>query len=222
MDERLQQAVNNNARWCDLVCAAQGIPTTWAAGLWAARRRPPRFYPDAVTLSRGVSADIVLADVVPGPGASVKDSFADLALAERGFERLFDAVWIAREAPAARPPNTALAWSPVTTAHELAEWLDACGLTGILPAKLGLEPAARFLAGRDSGELCAGAIAHRTGSVVGVSNVFGDVWPDIPAAVSLVFPGAPLVGYEHGHALAAALSAGFHELGPLRVWAAAG
>jgi hypothetical protein len=57
MDELLQQAVEDNARWCDLVCAARGIPTTWAAGLWAARRRPPRFYPDAVTLSRGVSVD---------------------------------------------------------------------------------------------------------------------------------------------------------------------
>jgi hypothetical protein len=58
--------------------------------------------------------------------------------------------------------------------------------------------------------------------VVGVSNVFGTgVWLDIPAAIGLVFPGARLVGYEHGHALTAALSAGFRELGPLRVWASA-
>ena len=33
-----------------------------------------------------------------------------------------------------------------------------------------------------------------------------------------IFPGLPLVGYEHGNDLAAAKLAGFETVDPLRVW----
>jgi hypothetical protein len=39
----------------------------------------------------------------------------------------------------------------------------------------------------------------------------------IAAAVEM-FPGLPLVGYEHGRDLAAAKLAGFETIGPLRIW----
>lgn len=70
----------------------------------------------------------------------------------------------------------------------------------------------------------AGAIAHRSGSVVGISNVFGDAaadpmtWRSIAAVLGDVFPGFALVGYEAGERLQAAGKACFKELGPLRVW----
>ncbi len=38
-------------------------------------------------------------------------------------------------------------------------------------------------------------------------------------AVAALRPGLPVVGYEHGAALAAAREAGCQVLGPLRVWA---
>jgi hypothetical protein len=66
----------------------------------------------------------------------------------------------------------------------------------------------------------AGAVANRTGPVVGVSNVFtttiaaDEAWAGLPHALAAVFPSLPLVGYEHGEALAA----GFTEVGALRVW----
>jgi hypothetical protein len=61
------------------------------------------------------------------------------------------------------------------------------------------------------------AIAHRGPSAVGLSNFTGDDWPGAVAAVSAAFPGLPVVGYEHGDALSAALAWGAEPLGPLRV-----
>jgi hypothetical protein len=70
----------------------------------------------------------------------------------------------------------------------------------------------------------AGAIVNRTGPVVGVSNVFtttitaDEAWAGIAPAVAAAFPSLPLVGYEQGDELQAALAAGFTQVGALRVW----
>jgi hypothetical protein len=72
--------------------------------------------------------------------------------------------------------------------------------------------------------IVAGAIAKRSASVLGVSNLFavdGDLdnaWHACLVALVEHFPDLPLVAYEHGHALAAALRHGFEATGDLRVW----
>ena len=72
--------------------------------------------------------------------------------------------------------------------------------------------------------LAGGGIANRTGSVVGVSNVFTttmavpDAWAGIVHALATLFPSLPQVGYERGESLESALAAGFSEIGPLWVW----
>lgn len=191
MDPLLLAAADNNARWCDLVCRSHGVPTAFQDGLWVATRRSPPLYPDAVTLRPGISVEAVLADIDAGPGCSLKDSFADLDLAAVGFEELFGASWIARE--------------PGEAGGEATRWSAVEGE---------LDASVRELAAGSSS-----AIANRTGSVVGISNVFGDdAWTGLAEAVWEEFPGLTLVGYEHGEALGAALAAGFRELGPLRVW----
>jgi hypothetical protein len=43
-------------------------------------------------------------------------------------------------------------------------------------------------------------------------------WPRAVAAVASAFPGMPVVGYERGETLEAALAHGAEPLGPLRVW----
>jgi hypothetical protein len=71
-----------------------------------------------------------------------------------------------------------------------------------------------------------GAVASRSDSdqVVGISNVFaldGDpdtAWPVVLNAMNRLFPTLPLVGYEQGDDLVAALRHGFEPVGPLRVW----
>jgi hypothetical protein len=191
VDSLLLAAADNNARWCDIVCRSHGVPTAFHEVVWLARRRSPPLYPDAVTLRPGLSAEAVLRDIDDGPGCSLKDSFADLDLAPLGFEELFSASWIAREPDTER--GGAERWSA---------------------AESDLDPSVRTLAAEG-----AGAVANRTGSVVGVSNVSGDdAWTGLAEAVWREFPGLTLVGYEHGDDLDAALAAGFEEIGPLRIW----
>ena len=111
-----------------------------------------------------------------GSGA-VKDSYADLDLVTRGFEILFRAQWIRREpsAGAALGPD----WRVVASAGELEEWWAAHGSTGVFTAGLLRHEAVRFLAAQRGGRIVAGAIAHHSARVVGISNAF---WTDEPAA----------------------------------------
>ena len=70
--------------------------------------------------------------------------------------------------------------------------------------------------------IVGGGILNRGAEVVGLSNIFGSaidvVWRSLMAMAGEIFPGLPLVGYEHGDELAAAHRAGFETVGPLRVW----
>jgi hypothetical protein len=218
---RLTWAVRNNANWCDLVCRSHGIPTRFRPDLWATAQPPPQFYPDAVTLQPDVAEEDVLAAVEPRPGASVKDSFGTLDFRRHGYDQLFEARWITHDPTPARSD-----WTVAQTEAELTEWTEAAGLTGILCPELLRDAEVCVLAARDQAGISAGAVANRTGPVVGVSNVFAttigedEAWADIPAAVHAAFPNAVLVGYEHGTGLRAATAAGFRDLGPLRVWVA--
>lgn len=191
--------------------------------LWVALERSPELYPDAVTLLPGIAAEQVLAAVQDGPGCSVKDSFATLDLGRRGFDQLFEAQWILHE-PATPGPKSALIWSGVETREELGEWVQAADLAGTIRSELLLESSVRILAAHGPDGLIAGAVANRTGSVVGISNVFttavaiDEVWGGMADAVATAFPTLSLVGYERGEQLQAALACGFTAIGPLRMW----
>ncbi len=72
-------------------------------------------------------------------------------------------------------------------------------------------------------QVVAGAIANRSGDVVGVSNVFAHTdaersWAGCLTTIIDAFPGLPLVGYERGDELVIAQGLGFEAVGPLRVW----
>ncbi|MCJ1681367.1 hypothetical protein MTF65_29230 [Streptomyces sp. APSN-46.1] len=228
-EELLLSAARNNAEWCAAVCRTGGF----GPHAWSSAHRTPPLYPDAVTLTRDASAAALVAGIDTGsPGCSVKDSFAALDLAPAGFEVLFEAHWIhrpagaAQTAPAARP--AALRWARVTAAGELAAWeaaWDGEESTGLFhPGLLGEDFA--FLAGHDAaGRIAAGAAANRTGRVVGISNVFtaagtpaDEAWTGALAALSGIWPGLDVVGYESGDDLDTAVHHGFTPLGPLRVW----
>ncbi len=67
-------------------------------------------------------------------------------------------------------------------------------------------------------------MASRSADAVGVSNVFAldddpdTAWPGVLDTVHRRFPGLPVVGYEHGENLAAAVRHGFRPIAPLRIW----
>jgi hypothetical protein len=162
------------------------------------------------------------------PGASVKDSFADLDLTGSGFQVLFEAQWIYR--PASAPTTTpALAWDMANdpdTLHAWAlAWDDGDGNSDLFRPELLHDPATFVLAGRSAGgRVVAGAVANRSDQVIGISNVFAldggadAAWPGALQAVYRLFPDLAVVGYEHGEDLATAVRHGFEPIGPLRVW----
>ncbi|WP_223279342.1 hypothetical protein [Streptomyces sp. SDr-06] len=222
---RVREAARNNAAWCAALCRAHGIVGESGPYAWTSPRRTPPYYPDAVTLTPEASpGDIVGRIDLTAPGASVKDSFAALDLADDGFEVLFEARWIHRTAPRA----TGEVWQRVRTEGELARWEGAWSQgksEGLFPRGLLAEPGHTFLAARDArGEVVAGAVASRSGDVVGISNLYavdGDqdaAWAGCLATAAHLWPGLPVVGYESGEDLDAALRAGFTPAGPLRVW----
>lgn len=230
MTDRLTAAVRNNARWCDAVCRAHGVPTSWQDDWWLAGRRSPRFYPDAISLRAAASFETVAERIEDG---SVKDSWAEFDLARYGYRLLFQAQWITLDPAEAPNDRAASRWQPVDTADELAAWSRAAGLPGTFPPALLDDPEIRFLAERDAerdaeqdgerdgGTIVAGGIANASDAVVGVSNVFGgQPWSGLVAAVGRSFPGRPLVGYAQPDALAGPAGVGFRTLGPLRIWQA--
>ncbi|MFG2722456.1 hypothetical protein ACGFW5_29810 [Streptomyces sp. NPDC048416] len=224
-EDRSREAARNNAAWCAALCRAHGISGEWGPHAWTSPRRTPLLYPDAVTLTPQASARDVLGRIdLAAPGASVKDSFAALDLTGDGFDVLFDARWIHRPAPEAVTES----WQLVRGAAELTAWERAWsrgGSEGLFPPGLLAAPGHTFLVDRDDeGRVRAGAVASRSGEVVGISNLHapdGDLdaaWAGCLTTVARAWPGRAVVGYESGDDLAAALRAGFTAVGPLRVW----
>ena len=131
-----------------------------------------------------------------------KDSFARIDLSPAGFALLFDASWIGLVGPA----------------RTTAAVARGVGDGGLGPDVVLLEVAR-------SGVVIGRGTGHRSGAVVGLSNVeagrdddLGDVLTALVQAVRVRFGDLPAVGYERGPALDAALAEGFSVLGPLRVW----
>lgn len=221
-------AAANNAEWCDVVCRTHDLDPRFDADAWTSPTRTPPFYPDAVTLVPDVSVPDLLARIDTSPGCSIKDSFASLDLTPCGFRALIDAEWIVRSSTAAHRTTATGAWTVVRDADTFSAWERAWrgddGPRDVLLPDLLRTPSVVVLAGRVGDHVVAGAVLHRSSEVVGISNVFTGTevastsWEGCLALAETIFPGAILVGWETGDALAAARSHGFASAGPLRVW----
>ncbi|WP_406120439.1 hypothetical protein [Streptomyces canus] len=224
----IRAAARNNAEWCASMSRSHGLAGEFGLQAWAVPSRPPLYYPDAVTLVPETDAAALVDRIdTAAPGACVKDSFADLDLTGAGFKVLFDAQWIHR--PASAPTTSPdLAWGVVSSPDMLRTWAlawdDGDGNAGLFRPELLDDPATFVLVGHSAdGLVAAGAVASRNDHVVGISNVFAveggadRAWPVVLDAVHQLFPTLPVVGYEHGADLHAAVRHGFEAAGPLRV-----
>jgi hypothetical protein len=240
-EERLEQAIYNNAVWCDTVCRAHGSPGEFLEGIWISRHRAPPFFPNAVTLAREpVTTQLARVQALVDAGIpgdwGVKDSYCALDLSSLGFRILFEAEWISRPASRPRPDSDipGVRWARVARVSQLAHWEMAwrgkpAAEMARNQGRIFLPPLLRdgnvtIIAAYRDRRIVAGAVASRTGSVTGVSNVFLPVRErrrfraSCIAQVMDAFPGLPLVGYEAGDDLAEMQDLGFEALGPLGVW----
>ncbi|WSV70750.1 hypothetical protein OG623_25870 [Streptomyces sp. NBC_01012] len=253
----IRSAARNNAEWCAAMSRSHDVEGEFGPHAWTARTRTPPYYPDAVTLLPGADPAALTERIdTTAPGATVKDSFADLDLTDAGFDVLFEAQWIHRPAgpPAIAP---ALAWDVVDDPATLRAWALAWddgneAATDLFRPELLDDPATFVLAGQSpAGHVVSGAVASRSDDVVGISNLFPPAdtpgtpddpgttdahgapntpaapdaaharhtaWPAALDAAHRLFPGLPVVGYEHGQDLATAIRHGLRPLAPLRIW----
>jgi hypothetical protein len=224
----VRAAARNNAEWCAVMSRSHGVSGEFGEQAWTAPARTPPYYPDAVTLVPGADPAALVARIDTSvPGASVKDSFADLDLTGSGFQVLFDAQWIHRPANGPGSPS-GLVWDVAGDPDALRAWAlawdDGNGDADLFRPGLLDDPATFVLAGHTAdGQVVAGAVAS-CDQVVGISNVFArdggpdTAWPVVLDAVHRLFPTVPVVGYEQGDDLAAAVRHGFEPVGPLRIW----
>jgi hypothetical protein len=230
-------AAYNNAMWCDAVCRAHDRPGEFHETLWFTRLGTPRFYPDAVTTAGVEAAPAQLKAIADLIGSArrrewfVKDSFRCLRLNSLGFEPLFDAEWIAMSGarPDVRHNLPDYRSTIVTDEAGLIAWEQSwAGEEANIPQpsvfmpRLLADDSIVFVSIQGEDGIAGGGILNRGADVVGLSNLFGSkidwVWRSLTAMAGEIFPGLPLVGYEHGNELAAAKLAGFETVGPLRIW----
>jgi hypothetical protein len=186
-----------------------------------------------VTLSPDAGAYDVLGRIDPGDGASIKDSWSRLDLTGEDFARLVVGEWLWWN-PSAPPdvnPDVRV-WRRVTSAHEMAGWTRSWAQDpedeAILRPALLDEPGVHVLAAHDSDgpdlDPVAGCIVNETDRVAGLSNTFSAdrdeerAWRGAVAAAQRLVGALPLVGWDAGAGVTAAVSAGAERLGPLTVW----
>ncbi|CAN5921943.1 hypothetical protein BH11PSE3_BH11PSE3_22330 [soil metagenome] len=181
---------------------------------WVNAHAVPRFYPNLVTLGHDDAAvaeqratvAILSKSNLPGRW-SVKDSFHKLDLSRQGFDLLFEASWIRSVMPAT-DTSTDIVWQRESEGESLPFG----------------DPNFVLFRGRRGFQVVAGGMLYRSDGVVGLSNVVAEaadavaVWRSLILLSAQTFPRLPLVGYESGNELGAALDAGFEAGDKLRIW----
>jgi hypothetical protein len=223
----VHRAARNNAEWCDAFCRTYGIAGRFRANSWSSPVRTPPHYPDAVTLLPDAEVAQLLTGIDTSEGCSVKDSFADLDLTAAGFRPLFRAEWLHRASGNGRAVSSRT-WSTVTNEQQLGEWestwAGSPGASGFFRPAVLVDEAIAVLARYDDGRIVAGAVANRSATVIGLSNVFDaagnleSAWLGGAEAAKALWGQMPVVGYDSGASLDAAHRAGFDSIGELVVW----
>jgi hypothetical protein len=160
-----------------------------------------------------------------GGTIGLKDSFCELELAANGFETLFGASWIWRDAGVQVSSN---GWERIGDEEGLVLWEAAWKQAGsptpqrMFTRAMLQRPEIVFLGHWVDGEIEAGCIANISEKCIGISNVFsrspsGGLFAQAAAAVASVAPDLPVAGYESGADLEHARMAGFESVGDLRI-----
>ena len=168
----------------------------------------------------------VVGRIDPGDGASIKDSWSRLDLTTEDFARLLVGEWLWLDTP--DPGTDGRVWRRID-AREFTAWTGAWARdpedAAILRPGLLDEPGVHVLAATDDEDrFAAGAIVNVTAPVAGVSNTFSRdaddtrTWRGVTRAVHELVGAMPIVGWEAGEGVGAAVDAGGERLGPLTVW----
>lgn len=223
-------AASNNADLCAAIMTANGKRFERDQLAFLCLDDPLPYYPKMVSLDPNATAELEarIRDThkMGQRVDSVKDSFSSMDAGALGLTVLFEASWIWCEAERQDMPRD---WVRINNAADLSHWHTAWRGDGspadqvIFPPACLNDPDLAFLARRNGTTVEAGCLANLSENAVGLSNVFSvhasqqPSFEEALSAASAFGNGRPVVGYEEGDSLAAALSIGFRKVGPLRV-----
>jgi hypothetical protein len=239
--ERVLSALGASLHWYEAMCDAHGCGSGERfPSYWEHRGEVPPYHSRFISLRDVAEAPEQLRAIrelmAEGRGFTVKDSFQCLPLRELGFEELFSATWIHLPTGGAEPRDQVgePSWRAVRTSDDLVLWervwrgvpdnAEAPSSGAVFQASLLERADMLFLLGSRGERPVATAALNLAPSAVGLSNVFSaEVEPNllfggVVRASAEHFPGLPLVGYERGASLEAALAAGLEAVGNLTVW----
>lgn len=229
VDDRAVLAAGNNADLYRAVFETHGLRFERHPFAFVGLDDPPPYYSNLTVLQPDHSKEIVaeLAQLM-GPtekGLGLKDSFCELDLVGNGFETLFEASWVWRDAMASKMPE---GWDVIEDAPQLALWERAWNANGspmegrLFPGTFLERTDTFFLGKRYEDRYVAGCIANLSEHCVGLSNLYAEtpspkLFADAAEAVGVIAQSLPIVGYESGDALEFAASAGFEAVHGLRI-----
>jgi hypothetical protein len=223
-DNRAIMAARNNADWYAMMFNVHGLKYQRSEIAFLALEPPPAFHSWMTTLDPDseIALRELISQCVDRPCFGLKDSFHCLELAPQGLVMLFSATWIWTDAVQAADTN---GWHQITSVSELLSWERAWKVGGSpsdrrqFPDPI-LERSDVVIWGRRGNDgFDAGVIANISSDCVGLSNCFGEeVYPAAATLCAELANGLPIVGYERGDDLGAALGSGFTATGLLRVW----
>lgn len=229
VDARARMAARNNADLYEAVFEAHGLGYERTPYAFIGKDRPPPYYSNLTVLSDGyvdaIEADLRRLSAKFQGAVGLKDSFDQLDLTKYGFETLFSACWIWKEAGAGTAPAH---WHVIQSPEELVLWEQAWKAAGSPTEKrlfnqaLLARPDIFFLAKKGRETIEAGCIANLSDDCIGLSNVFStmpfkEIFTEAATALTEIDDSLPIVGYEAGDDLALARRAGFDVTGNLRV-----
>ncbi|WP_374457070.1 hypothetical protein [Nocardioides sp.] len=214
IDARLRVAVDAGLDWYVGMCAAHGVRSRLADGVWRALDPVPALHSAALVIEPGAGVGDVEAALAEAPHRGVADCFGTLDLTVLGLRALFEASWLHLPAPSSA--SVPAGWSRVAP-DGLERWNAAGDTTGVIVPSLLERPTFAVLASERAPLGCVATLG--TGAVY-LTNVRGAerAWDQVVTAVGATFPGRSLVTYDRGEDLAAALEVGFTPVGTTRIW----
>ena len=223
-DPRAIMAARNNADWYAMMFDVHGLRYHRSEIAFLALDTPPPYHSWMTMLDP--AADRALLELISQnldrPGFGLKDAFHCLELRPHGLIEHFSATWIWADTV---QPASATGWTRITSADDLLLW-EAAWKDGGSPSDQRQFPAAIlgrpdvFIWGRATADgFDAGAVANLSSDCVGLSNCFGrGAFRAAAMLCAELAQDLPVVGYERGDDLSAALDAGFEAAGLLRIW----
>lgn len=218
-------AAHNNADWYCTMFDLHELQYARTDVAFLSNDTPPNFHSWMTTLApqEKKAQRLLIKQNAYRDSFVVKDSFDSLDLAEEGFAEYFSASWIF--ADSIQEIDTA-GWVRIESVKKLLLWEAAWKQGGSpsgrrqFPDSILDHPEISIWGRNMSNGFDAGVIANTSENCVGLSNCFGE--NAYPAAATVCARVAerelPVVGYERGEDLRAALNSGFNISGKLSVW----